>query len=166
MRNLKLYIIENEYINYLRKFDNKVAYNKDKKRPFIGVVYENHNHEYFAPLSSPKLKHKRLNPKALDIFKIKNGELGIININNMIPVPDFVLIELLPTVKDVKYKQLLIKQLTYINNHKRKLFKKVERYFSLYLKGNLSSNQIKRCCDFLVLEKKCEQYKGKIKQNV
>ena len=39
MRNLKLYIIENEYINYLRKFDNKVAYNKNKKRPFIGVIF-------------------------------------------------------------------------------------------------------------------------------
>ncbi len=166
MRNLKLYIIENEYINYLRKFDNKVAYNKNKKRPFIGVVYENHNHKYFAPLSSPKLKHQKLNPKALDIFKIKNGELGIININNMIPVPDFVLIELLPIINDNKYKQLLINQLTYINNHKRKLLKKVERYFSLYLKGNLSINQFSRCCDFLLLEKKCGQYANKIKQSV
>ena len=34
MKNFKLYYIEDEYINYLRQFDNKVAYNKNKSRPW------------------------------------------------------------------------------------------------------------------------------------
>ena len=41
--------------------------------------------EYFAPLSSPKPKHKNMK-NTLDFFKIKNGELGAVNFNNMIPV--------------------------------------------------------------------------------
>lgn len=43
------------------------------------------NCEYFAPLSSPKEKHKRMK-NTLDLIKIKNGEYGVINFNNMIPV--------------------------------------------------------------------------------
>jgi len=30
---LKLYYINDEYVDYLRKFDNKVPYNKNKRRP-------------------------------------------------------------------------------------------------------------------------------------
>lgn len=41
--------------------------------------------EYFAPLSSPKPKHKNMK-NTIDFFKIKDGELGAVNFNNMIPV--------------------------------------------------------------------------------
>ena len=34
MKNLKLYYIEEKYIDYLRNFDKRVAYNKDKSRPY------------------------------------------------------------------------------------------------------------------------------------
>ena len=57
MKTLKIYYIDNNYINYLRKFDNRVAYNKSKARPYVGVVYTFNNQTYFAPLSSPKPKH-------------------------------------------------------------------------------------------------------------
>ena len=46
MKNLKLYYIDEEYINYLREFDNNVAYNKNKTRPYIGVVYTYNNYNY------------------------------------------------------------------------------------------------------------------------
>jgi len=36
-------------------------------------------------LASPKPKHININPKAIYIYKIKDGELGVVNINNMIP---------------------------------------------------------------------------------
>ena len=38
--------------------------------------------EYFAPLSSPKPKHKKMK-NTIDFLKIKNGELGAVNFNNM-----------------------------------------------------------------------------------
>ena len=52
--------IDINYCNYLRKFDNKVAYNSGKKelRPFIGILFKVGKIDYFAPLSSPKNKHK------------------------------------------------------------------------------------------------------------
>ena len=103
MKNFKLYYITDEYINYLRQFDEKVAYNKNKGRPYIGIVYSHEGSDYFIPLHSPKEKHKKINDKAVDIYKIKNGELGVININNMIPVPMSVLSEVLPTIEDKKY---------------------------------------------------------------
>ena len=85
--NLRIVRVDSDYCDYLRKFDNKVAYNKNEKelRPFIGILFEIDNFEYFAPLSSPKEKHKSMK-NTLDFFKIDGGELGAVNFNNMIPV--------------------------------------------------------------------------------
>ena len=105
MKNLKICYIDEKYINYLRQYDKNVAYNKNTTRPYIGIVYTYNNYNYFAPLSSPKPKHKKINPKAIDIYKIKDGELGVVNINNMIPTPIEELTEVLPTIKDIKYKK-------------------------------------------------------------
>ena len=108
MNKLKIYYIDNNYIDYLRRFDKKVAYNKSKTRPYVGVVYTFNNQTYFAPLSSPKPKHLTMNGNALDIFKNNDGELGIVNINNLIPTPMSCLTEVLPLIDDKKYKNLVI----------------------------------------------------------
>ena len=99
MNKLKIYYIDSNYIDYLRKFDKRVAYNKSRSRPYVGVVYTFNNQTYFAPLSSPKPKHLTMNKNALDIFKINDGELGIVNINNMIPSPISCLTEALPRIR-------------------------------------------------------------------
>lgn len=94
--NLKIVRVNPEYCDYLRKYDNKVAYNKNEKelRPFIGILFKIDTCEYFAPLSSPKLKHKNMK-NTVDFFKIKDGELGAVNFNNMIPVMkrDYTIVE-------------------------------------------------------------------------
>ena len=158
MKTLKIYYIDDKYIKYLRKFDNKVAFNKSKARPYVGVVYTYNNQTYFAPLSSPKPKHLTMNKDALDIFKIQDGELGIVNINNMIPTPISCLTEVLPLVKDKQYKKLIIEQTTYLNKHKSKLLSKVKQIRLRYDKEHLSSRLRKRCCDFKLLEEKCKEY--------
>lgn len=33
-KTLKIYYLDEEYINYLIKFDTRVAYNKNQKRPY------------------------------------------------------------------------------------------------------------------------------------
>ena len=158
MKTLKIYYIDNNYIDYLRKFDKRVAYNKTKTRPYVGVVYTFNNQTYFAPLSSPKPKHLTMNKNAPDIFKIKGGELGIVNINNMIPTPKPCLTEALPLIKDKQYRKLIIEQTTYLNNHKSKLLNKVKQFKLRYDKGHLSSILRKRCCDLNLLEEKCKEY--------
>ena len=158
MKNLKIYYISENYINYLRQFDSNVAYNKNTSRPYIGIVYTYNNLNYFAPLSSPKSKHVNINPNAFDIFKIKNGELGVVNINNMIPTPIEELTEVLPTITDEKYKKMLEGQLTFLNNHKSQLLKKINVFQNMYRKGHLSKNILDRCCNFMLLEEKCKDY--------
>ena len=158
MKNFKLYYIEDEYIDYLRQFDARVAYNKSKTRPYVGVVYSYGGCDYFVPLHSPKEKHKQIKDKAVDIYKIKRGELGVVNINNMIPAPMIVLSEVLPLIKDVKYKTLLENQLSFLNNNKKELYEKISWFIFLYQKGRLNDRLLSRCCNFKLLEEKCIEY--------
>ena len=157
-KSLKIYYLDENYINYLRKYDSRVAYNKKMTRPYVGVVYTFNELNYFAPLSSPKPKHLKMSSKAVDIFKIKNGELGIININNMIPTPIECITEVLPTITDEKYKTLVEDQTTFINNHKKDLFVKIRHFTLQYDKGYLPEKVKERCCDFKLLESKCKDY--------
>lgn len=161
MKKLKLYFIQSEYIDYLRKYDNRVAYNKVPNRPYIGVVYTYNEFNYFAPLSSPKKKHIAMNANMIDIFKIKDGELGIVNINNMIPCIMEVLTEAIPNITDKKYKALLENQLSYINSKRDILLKKVKNFQSRYRNGFLQDNIMKRCCNFELLEEKALEYEIK-----
>ena len=158
-RRLKMYIIDDKYIEYLRKYDSKVAYNKSFKRPYIGVLIIQNKQKYFAPLSSPKPKHIKLNNRAIDIWKINNGKLGVININNMIPCPTQVLTEAIPIIKDEKYKKLLENQLSSINADRDILLNRIERFINRYNENNLDDKVLKRCCDFKLLEKKCYEWK-------
>lgn len=158
MKSIKIYYISERYTQYLRKFDKNVAFNKKTTRPYVGIVYTYNNHNYFAPLSSPKPKHRTINPKAIDIYKIKEGELGVININNMIPTPIEELTEVLPIVKDAKYKKMLEEQLTFLNNHKMELYKKVKLFQNMYRKGYLDKRILDRCCKFELLEEMCDKY--------
>lgn len=157
-KSLKIYYLDENYINYLRSFDSRVAYNKNMSRPYVGVVYTFNGSNYFAPLSSPKPKHIKMSNKAVDIFKIKNGELGIININNMIPTPIECITEVLPTITDKKYKTLVENQTSFINDHKNALFSKIKRFTYQYKNGYLPETVMQRCCDFEILETKCKEY--------
>ena len=59
MERLKFYNIDDEYIKYLYQFDKKVPYNKNSKRPYIGIVLEIRGTKYFAPMFSPKQQHSK-----------------------------------------------------------------------------------------------------------
>lgn len=166
MKALKLYYITERYINYLRQFDDKVLYNKKSGRPYIGVVFTYNNFYYFAPLSSPKPKHLNMKKDAADIFKIEDGKLGIVNINNMIPTPKECLVDCLTIISDIKYKNLLQEQLTYLNDNKKSLLGKVRQFRKRYQKGYLNKRILERCCDFNLLEDKCLEYKVDVKQEV
>ena len=160
MKNLKLYYIDDEYINYLRMFDDRVPYNKNKTRPYIGVVYKYEGVNYFAPLSSPKPKHLKISDKSLDVFKIDDGKLGVVNLNNMLPTPLECLTNVLPTLKNNdKYKNLLIDQLNCINKEKEILFAKIITFQKRYKAGYINDRIKERCCNFKLLEEKCNEYK-------
>lgn len=107
---MDLYYIDDKYIDYLRTFDEKVALNKNKTRPYIGIVLSINGSNFYAPLSSPKPKHIKMK-NALDFRKIDGGRLGAINFNNMIPVSEEALTRII--IKDVlddEYRNLLFEQ--------------------------------------------------------
>ena len=162
--NLEIVRVDSYYCDYLRKFDNKVAYNKHEKelRPFIGILFEIDTCKYFAPLSSPKPKHRKMK-NMIDFFKIKDGELGAVNFNNMIPVTDknYTLVDLNKetlTIAELKYQKLLKEQLNWLNAHYRQVKNKSFRLYQLYNSGKLPDNMKSRCCNFKLLEEKCLEY--------
>jgi len=165
--NLKIVRVASEYCDYLRKFDNKVSYNKFEKelRPFIGILFKIDTCEYFAPLSSPKAKHLKMK-NTLDFFKIKDGELGAVNFNNMIPVnkENYTLVDLNKqtlTISEMKYQKLLREQLAWLNANYHQVKNKSFKLYELYTKGRLPDNIKSRCCDFKLLEEKCIEYNKK-----
>lgn len=162
--SLALVRLNTEYCDYLRKFDNNVPYNYSEKelRPFIGVLFEVNNCKYFAPLSSPKPKHLKLKSK-LDFLKIDNGRLGTINFNNMIPVTENNIIRLnldkeCLTKSEEKYIKLLKEQLFWLNRNDDKLYGRSKKLYDKYINGTLDLNIAKRCCNFKLLEEKCNEY--------
>jgi len=54
---MKILRIDDDYINRLSNFDNRVSYNKKSTRPYVGILFKIESIPYFAPLSSPKPKH-------------------------------------------------------------------------------------------------------------
>ncbi len=164
--NLKIVRVNSDYCDYLREFDNRVSYNKYEKelRPFIGILFKINSCEYFAPLSSPKEKHKKMK-NTIDFFKIKNGELGAVNFNNMIPVNEnnYSLVDLNKetlTISELKYQKLLREQLDWLNSNYIKVKNKSHKLYQLYITGKLSKNIKSRCCNFKLLEEKCLEYKN------
>ena len=162
--NFKIVKVKTSYCDYLRKYDNKVPYNMNKKetRPFIGILFNVDNLEYFAPLTSPKPKHLKMK-NTIDFLKIKGGELGAVNFNNMIPVKEqnYELIQLNESntsIAENKYKKLLREQLSWLNENSIQVKKKSSKLYKLYTNDMLSKNIKDRCCNFKLLEEKCNQY--------
>lgn len=162
--NFVLVKVDADYCNYLRKFDERVSYNNGQKelRPFIGILFKINEYEYFAPLTSPKIKHKRMR-NTVDFVRLDNGELGAINFNNMIPVfkSNYTLLDLDTTpedIKDKKYHQLLIDQLAWLNSNRNSISKKAHNLYRLYVQNKLFDNIKSRCCNYPLLEEKCDLY--------
>lgn len=168
---LRVVKIDLEYCNYLRKFDSRVPYNYGNKesRPFIGVLFTVNNLKYFAPLSSPKSKHLKIKGK-IDLLKIDGGHLGVINFNSMIPVTDNN-IELIDLNKktsnkvEKNYLILLNKQLYWLNRNIDILHNRSQKLYYSYVNNKLPSTIYNRCCNFPLLETKCNEYNYSLIKN-
>ncbi|MCL1820497.1 MAG: type III toxin-antitoxin system ToxN/AbiQ family toxin [Oscillospiraceae bacterium] len=155
---MRLYNVKDEYISYLRQFEPKVLFNKEEKRPYVGVVFEIDALKYYVPLSSPKPKFARMN-NAKDFHKIAGGTYGAINFNKMIPIRDSELIPIdIEKEKNESYKNLLRNQYAALSNMTEIILRKSTNIHALFMTDKeLTENDKRvkdRCCDFLLLEKK------------
>ena len=163
-KKLKIVKIDSNYCNYLREYDKRVIYNMGEKelRPFVGILFKINDLEYFAPLSSPKLKHLKMR-NTIDFFKIRDGELGAVNFNNMIPVnkENYQVINVnikKEDDKEIKYQELLKDQLNWLNENYIQVKNKSYKLYNLYKNDKLGSNIKSRCCNFTLLEEISNTY--------
>ena len=164
MYNFKIVKIDYKYCDYLRQFDSRVSYNAGLKelRPFIGILFNIGKMEYFAPLSSPKPKHIFLKNN-IDMLKIDKGKYGVINFNNMIPVTgnNYELFDLSVNSnnKEILKRQILLRaQLRWLNNNANIVKNKSKKLYNYYINNRLPESVKNRCCNFKLLEEKCDEY--------
>jgi protein AbiQ len=164
MESLRLYRINSKYINYLRSVDKKVQFNKQAKRPYVGIVLYVGEYRYFAPLESPKDNHKNIK-SGKHLVKIDNGNLGLIGFNNMIPINDLALIEFdINAETDVKYAELLKRQVTWLNKNKATIYDHANKtYYSVA--NNTNKFLVSISCNFKNLEKASKKYNPKYRNH-
>ncbi|MFV5348953.1 type III toxin-antitoxin system ToxN/AbiQ family toxin [Acinetobacter soli] len=151
--SLKFYYINNDYIDALHNIEPKVYPSTKAGRPYIGIVLKIHDIHYFAPMTSPKEKHSKLRRPV--VYKVNslsdpNDKLGVIQINNMIPVPLSKLTEVVfNDIRDVQYKKLLQKQYIVLKVNRKEIEDTAEE---LYLKAKAGHPLHRVCNDFRKLE--------------
>lgn len=125
MGNIKLYEIREKYVNYLLALELLLFHNKapgqQNTRKYIGIVLQVDGHDYFAPFSSFKEKHRHMKDR-LDFIKIK--DYAVINLNNMFPVPsgEYTYVDI-SSVGNPKYKALLLAEYRAIKAMQEKIRK-------------------------------------------
>lgn len=157
---MELYKVDIEYCNYLHYYEPKITYieNEKENRPFIGVVLNVNGKNFFAPLTSPKKKHLMMKDMQ-DFLKIDKGRLGGINLNNMMPIPRRYLEKIdLKALKDIKYKNMLRNQIKWINQNELRIHNRARNLYYLISNGHTTKELLIRCCDFKLLEKKCDDF--------
>ncbi|QIW15270.1 hypothetical protein A4G20_02410 [Pasteurellaceae bacterium RH1A] len=162
-RNLKLYHINGDYVNYLKSFDSHVQHNYDSERnqkPYVGIVLSVNGKHYFAPLTSPKEKHLKIKNSDPTTFKIKDNTkfYGSVLLNNMIPVKTCHLIAFdISEIKDLNYKNLLNREYQIISKNETLIRAKANTlYNSVISKSNAYFCKVS--CDFQQLEIACDHY--------
>lgn len=171
MEKLHWYIVDKKYVSYLKTFDNKIENidYQDNLKPYIGIVININKFNYYVPISSPKNKHYKMK-EGIDFIKIKQEDriLGVLNLNNMIPILDecikrleYEKIEKYRKFKNKKEKKIYIAllntELKIINSKYEKIKKNTIRLYQEKI-NNPVSKVSKRCCDFKFLETKLNQF--------
>ncbi|SDJ15728.1 protein AbiQ [Lachnospiraceae bacterium G41] len=175
MKKLNLYYINLKYIRDLSNADDNVLSVSPQRgkqnRPFVGIIFLLNKQKYCIPLTSPKEKFKEKKSQ-LDLIKIyddknKNNPklIGVLNINNMIPVTDKVINEIdliihyndSPEIKNLKL--LLHKQIHWCRLHADTIENRANKVYDLVVNHpEKNRNLTHRSSDFVRLEKISEKW--------
>ena len=77
----------------------------------------------------------------------------------MMPIPRSCLekIEFI-RIKDFKYRSMLRSQIKWINQNKLRIQNRARNLYYLILNEHATEQLVKRCCDFKLLERKCDEF--------
>lgn len=183
--DIKLYIIDTNYITYLKsnKVLHRVLENKDDcfVRKYIGIVLNINGFKYYVPLSSPKEDKdyiilngiKTIRKSIVPIIRIiskdinGNDELkGTIKFSSMIPVPDSVITYYdFSKETDNDYRILVEKEYEFIKSNKDTILKNASILYNQKTKENILFKDTKKpgylesTVDFILAEKMHNTYK-------
>lgn len=167
------YVVDKKYINYLTQFDSRVGYVEygERLKLHVGILLTIGDFHYYVPISSAKPKHHKMS-NSLDFHKLQDESTGylyaVLNINNMIPVPDNCLIQLKYNQVEIfrsfrnekektDYVYLLQKEKALIDNIQGTLQNKAIKLYQKCI-AKPDSSLATRCCNFKMLEEKCSSY--------
>ncbi|NBA63236.1 type III toxin-antitoxin system ToxN/AbiQ family toxin [Enterococcus mundtii] len=147
-----LYVISDNYINKLKKVDYRVQNNYREQRLYfksdLKISGNNEEINYYIPLGSPKENQRSLTNKS--VFKIYGDRkekdfLGVLHINNMIPVPKKYVKEWSPNSPNIdeKYRMLVIKQAKYLKAHESEINESCNLLYNSKI-GKLEPSYFKR----------------------
>ena len=162
MESLRIYRVSDHYVRFLHSRDSKVQYNKEARRPYVGVVFSFGGYKYFVPMESPKANHEKIKA-GKHILKLDGGNYGLLGFNNMIPVHSDALIEVnIDSEPDAKYRELLRRQALLCNRMKADILNHAQlTYFDVV--GGKNKFLVGISCDFKKLERACKMYKKDFK---
>ncbi len=154
---MKLYRVSDRYIAYLKTIDSRVPDNYSGKRPYVGILLVVDGIQYLAPLTSYKPKQDRMKDKDVTLFKLyetgkEENKLGIINLNNMIPIIESEITLLDVDSQPESYKVLLTKQIAYIRKNKELIASRAAKLRDVVIKG-YNTKAVAISCNFQLLEK-------------
>lgn len=160
---MKFYTVNDDYIAFLKAVDKNVPDNYKEKRPYVGVVFEVSGVMYLAPLTSYKQKQDSIKSSLPTVLKIhertdSTNKLGMVQINNMIPVLDRVINLLDIEAQRNAYKDLLYKQYEFLKQHKAELEGKAGKLYELVVNKNHAFYS-RISCNFKALEAAAKEYK-------
>ncbi len=173
--HLSWYVLSKKYVEYLRQFDSLVQnidYGDNEIKPYIGIVLQINNFNYYVPISSVKEKHYKMKEgKDFVIIKDHSKILGVLNLNNMIPVLSSEASALkynninnyrkFKNKKErYKYISLLDKEMKIINARRNDICIKARKLYFEKI-NNPNSRLSERCCNFKLLEKNIKYLKTK-----
>ena len=177
MRELNFYYLDLKYIRTLSSVDDNVMSISPQRgkqnRPFLGVVILVNGASYCIPLTSPKEKFvgKKSQVDFIKIFDCTSREnglqkmIGVLNINNMIPVTDKVIkeVDLRDHKGDIiaikRHKELMRKQLTWCRKNVKVIENRANKVYDLVVNHpDKNRNLVRRSSDFKKLESLLSNY--------
>ena len=178
---MKFYTVDVKYVKHLFQVDSEVFYEVNYgNKPYMGIICENQNYNYFIPLTSAKPKHIRwknvsrtnyviyehinriTNIPTNWVYKIDTQNkqtkhiLAVLEIKKMIPVPLGLFSKVdFNQIADINYRSLLLKEYHFLKRYESDIVTKAD----LIYQKQISTGIVEPfCCNFKLLEKECDNY--------
>ncbi len=149
---LKIYSVNDPYIAYLKTIDGKVQNNYEESKPYLGILCNVGEMDWYAPLTSQKDNQASIPNSVVWAYKMIGGgdppnKLGMIDFRNLIPAQTTYLKEFDFKRLDARYEAMMLEQFEMIRQDAERIQTKARQFLNLVL-GQKTTSLQNRACDF------------------